>query len=343
MVLELHPLAHTRIAYKRWGAGLTVTAALLFSSCGNAARFLGTLRELRIVQNTVDGIAGTHDVSVNLQNRRVLTITIGDGARAGKPQAGRQELLRRIAAAAYLAFPSRSEVEAVAVARVTRQRRYGLFTYSVVTESQRFRPIQLIDPNDVIEHWVKPLEASHRLYLVGVGHVQRELVTELAAHFRQTLGISVEELPPVSFDRVTVDNDRSQVVAEELVAAIRRRYPTAARDVDVRIIGVTGDDMYLRAMAGSWAFGFSWRSDDDHMAVVSYARMDPAALGRSPDPDMLRSRVTKMVAKDIGVLYFGLPLSNNPRSALYGNIGGTDELDVMTEYFEPQPTMPTSR
>ena len=43
-----------------------------------------------------------------------------------------------------------------------------------------------------------------------------------------------------------------------------------------------------------------------------------------------------MVAKDIGVLYYGLSLSNNPRSALYGGIGGTDELDVMTEYFDPQ-------
>jgi predicted Zn-dependent protease len=234
-------------------------------------------------------------------------------------------------------------VETVAVARVTRQRRYGFITYSVVAESEQFRPVQLIEPSGLAEHWVKPRDAAHRLYFVGVGHVQPDLVTQLAAHFRQTLGINVEELPAVSFDRVTVDHDRSQVVAEELVAAIRRRYPTAARDVNVRIIGVTGDDMYLRAMAGSWAFGFSWRSDDDHMAVVSYARMDPAALGLSPDPGLLRSRVTKMVAKDIGVLYFGLPLSNNPRSALYGNIGGTDELDVMTEYFEPQSTAATSR
>jgi predicted Zn-dependent protease len=76
--------------------------------------------------------------------------------------------------------------------------------------------------------------------------------------------------------------------------------------------------------------------DDDRMAVVSYARMDPAVFGLPPDPDMLRSRVTKMVAKDIGVIYYGLPLSDNPRSALYSKIDGTDELDVMTEYFDPR-------
>src|SRR5262249_39927070 len=179
---------------------------------------------------------------------------------------------------------------------------------------------------------------SNRLYFAGVGTVHRDLVAQLAAHFRQSLGLDIAELPAVPFDRATVDNDRSQVVAEELVGAIRRRYPALARDAHARIIGVTGDDMYLRAMADSWVFGFSWRSDDNHMAVVSYARMDPAALGLPPDPDMLSSRVMKMVAKDIGVLYYGLPLSNNPRSVMYGNIGGTDELDVMTEYVEPLPT-----
>jgi predicted Zn-dependent protease len=190
---------------------------------------------------------------------------------------------------------------------------------------------------------VNPHQSSNQLYFVGVGHVHPDLVKELTAHFRQTLGLDIEELPAIPFDRATVDTDRSQVVAEELVAAIARRHPALAQDVRARIIGVTGDDMFLRRMAGSWRFGFSWRSDDAHMAVVSYARMDPAALGLSPDPDMLRSRLTKMVAKNIGVLYYGLSLSNDPRSALYGNIGGTDELDVMTEYFEPQPATPASR
>jgi predicted Zn-dependent protease len=337
-------LRNASIAGVRWGVALIAAAPLLFASCGNAVQFLASLGELRVVEEQVGSVAGTHDVSVNLQNDRVLTITIGDAGVGAKQGAERQELFRRIAAAAYLAFPSRSQVEAVAVARATRQKRDGAITDGVVTESQRFRPVQLIEPSGLTEHWLKPREVSHRVYLVGVGHVRPALIEQLAGHFRQTLGIDVEELPAVPFDRATVDSDRSQVVAEELVAAIRRRYPAEARDGGVRIIGVTGDDMFLRSKAGSWAFGFSWRSEDGHMAVVSYARMDPAALGLSPDPDMLRSRVTKMVAKDIGVLCFGLPLSNNPRSALYGNIGGTDELDVMTEYFEPQPpTTPASR
>ena len=208
-------------AHTRWGVALTAAATLLVASCGNAAQFLITVRELGVVREQVDRVARTNDVSVNLQNGHVLTITVGDVAVSGKPDAERQEVSRQIAAAAYLAFRSRSQVEAVVVARVTRQRRYGFITGSLVTESRRFRPIQLIEPSGLTEHWVKPRDTSHRLYFVGVGHVRPELVTQLAAHFRQTLGITVEELPALSFDRATVDDDRSQVVAEELVAAVQ--------------------------------------------------------------------------------------------------------------------------
>jgi hypothetical protein len=39
--------------------------------------------------------------------------------------------------------------------------------------------------------------------------------------------------------------------------------------------------------------------------------------------------------KNIGIMCYGRSVSVNPKSVLYGNIGGTDELDVMTEEFDP--------
>src|SRR5574340_1250515 len=133
-------LRNTRTVHARRGLGLTIAATMLCVSCGDAARFLVILRELQVVQQQVGRVAGTNDVSVNLQNGRVLAITLGNSAVSGNPGADRRERLRQIASTAYLAFPSRSQVEAVSVARIARERRYGLFTYSVVTESQRFRP-----------------------------------------------------------------------------------------------------------------------------------------------------------------------------------------------------------
>jgi hypothetical protein len=41
----------------------------------------------------------------------------------------------------------------------------------------------------------------------------------------------------------------------------------------------------------------------------------------------------KMVTKNIGVLYYHLPQSNNPQSVLYQNVGGISELDYMGEEF----------
>lgn len=64
--------------------------------------------------------------------------------------------------------------------------------------------------------------------------------------------------------------------------------------------------------------------------------MDPVAYGQPPNEELLRSRLRKMVMKDIGIMYYGLPLSNDPRSVMYRNILGIDDLDRMTEHFAPK-------
>jgi hypothetical protein len=45
------------------------------------------------------------------------------------------------------------------------------------------------------------------------------------------------------------------------------------------------------------------------------------------------ARFRKMVAKNIGVLYYRLPLSQDPRSLMYADIGGPQELDVMSDSY----------
>jgi predicted Zn-dependent protease len=77
-------------------------------------------------------------------------------------------------------------------------------------------------------------------------------------------------------------------------------------------------------------------NDLNSVAVVSYARMDPAYLGITPDEELLRSRLRKMIFKNIGMMYYSLPVSRDPRSVLYGNVLGLDDLDYMSEFFEPR-------
>lgn len=44
-------------------------------------------------------------------------------------------------------------------------------------------------------------------------------------------------------------------------------------------------------------------------------------------------RLRKAVTKDLGILYYGLPLSKNPTSVLYDRIMGIDDLDAVAEEF----------
>ena len=47
----------------------------------------------------------------------------------------------------------------------------------------------------------------------------------------------------------------------------------------------------------------------------------------------MQKRLRKAVTKDIGILYFGKDPSSDPRSVLYGDIGGIEDLDRVSEDF----------
>jgi len=181
-----------------------------------------------------------------------------------------------------------------------------------------------------------PQTSKPELYFVAIGKVPADMVEDLTAYFATKFKIPVKTLPAVGSDRLAFDEQRSQMVADKLIQVVRFRYPTLAKNPRTRVIAITPDDMYNEAMRGRWAFTFSLRSGDRRFAIVSYARMDPYNLGQRPDYTLLRQRLRKMIAKNIGIMYFGLPSSNNPRSALFGNVLGVDDLDRMTEEFDPK-------
>lgn len=180
-------------------------------------------------------------------------------------------------------------------------------------------------------------QASTRtLHLVIIGSVKPGLIEHLVSYFDRAFDLKLEVLPALSLDGQAVDERRGQAIAEELISTVRRRYAQVARDPDARVISITPRDTFILAMQKQWRFAFSLRGDDRRFAVISYARMDPVAYGQPPNEELLRSRLRKMVMKDIGIMYYGLPLSNDPRSVMYRNILGIDDLDRMTEHFAPK-------
>lgn len=146
----------------------------------------------------------------------------------------------------------------------------------------------------------------------------------LVDHYRDRFGLEVHLLPTLPVPLDAIDPARGQVIAERLAATIQAQ--GFATDPNAVIIGLTSEDMYIASK--TWQYAYSLRVPD-RFAIVSSARMN--ALGADPAQQM--SRLQKIVTKQIGILYYGLPQSSDPTSVLYDNILGPRDLDRVSEDY----------
>jgi len=172
------------------------------------------------------------------------------------------------------------------------------------------------------------LRGSGRIYFVPLGDFSPAKAEALVSYYRDKYGIDVETLPAVPISPSAVNPERRQLVAEAAVELMKASAPDLVEDPQAILIGLTSEDMYIYEY--TWQFTFSWRQEG-RFAVVSDARMGTKWRGVPADAPM--SRLRKMVTKNIGVLYYRLPLSDHPRSVLYKDVGGVEELDYMGEEF----------
>jgi hypothetical protein len=159
-------------------------------------------------------------------------------------------------------------------------------------------------PVDLMPHPWRPqrlvLHGAGQLYFVGIGKLSRLDVTELAKYYGSKYQLDISLLPPLSYDA-------RRESAEQLIRALRAGYPQLVEDPQTVIIAVTEIGM-------EW---FSWR-DDERFAVVSAAGLSPDQFGRQ-------------LLKNLGLLWFELPMSSDSRSVLYDDVDGRIDLDLMSD------------
>ena len=172
--------------------------------------------------------------------------------------------------------------------------------------------------------------AGQKIYFAAVGEMRSVHLDALQAYYKQRYDLTVEILPPIGLEPMVVDERRRQLIAEELIELMKRRYPEHARSPQSILIGITEGDMYIREV--NWRFAFA-RRDGDRFAIVSSARMDPVSFGYLPDEELLQTRLRKMLSKNIGIMYYKLPQKSDRRSVMFGPILGIDDLDSMGEDF----------
>lgn len=167
------------------------------------------------------------------------------------------------------------------------------------------------------------------VHLAPLGDFPEDTAEELAAFYRAKYGLEMSVHEPLPLESWVRDVSRDQLIAEELIELVRLGHPDLAADEGAVLIGFVTDDLYIRGRTG-WAWAFGLRSDGRY-AVVSTASM---TFGLRPvDRDLFMSRLRKMVTRDVGLLYFGLQLSDDPFSVLYRDLLGVDDLDRMSEEF----------
>lgn len=166
------------------------------------------------------------------------------------------------------------------------------------------------------------------VYLASLGGVPDQVLAGLADYVQAKYGIEVRLLPSSLPDESAFDPVRDQYVTEDLLAGLKRTFPKAVPGDGSVVIGVLADDVHILDRT-DWAWAFGMRGANGY-AVISTSRM--GSIQEPTDPIVL-SRLRKMVLRNIGVLYYNLPLNDDPVSVLYRDVLGVDDLDRMGEDF----------
>jgi YD repeat-containing protein len=174
------------------------------------------------------------------------------------------------------------------------------------------------------------LHGLGQIYLVPVGATTRLISSSLLQYYQTKYGISLHVLPSIPVPEWARDQARQQLVADELVEAMRRAYPQQAASPDTILIGVTDEDIYISEL--DWKFALNFR-ETSHALVISTARLNPAYYGKPPAPSLLETRLRKLLTKNIGISFYGLELTSDRGSVLYNDIEDMETLDAMGEDY----------
>jgi predicted Zn-dependent protease len=182
---------------------------------------------------------------------------------------------------------------------------------------------------DVSASLAPKIEGS-KIYFVPIGSFPSEEIEPLVRYYHEKYKLEITIAKRIPVDPATSDDSRHQLIAEKLAASLRN-LSEYANDPNAVLIGFTSEDIY--PMSQNWQFAFGWRLGSAGAAVVSTARMSLHYDGEPSGIDLPERRLRKVVTKDIGILYYGLSQSQNPRSVLYSQILGIEELDQVGDDF----------
>jgi YD repeat-containing protein len=171
-------------------------------------------------------------------------------------------------------------------------------------------------------------ESLKKVFLVPLGTVPAEYLAWAPAYYKAKFGLNVEVLPVIPLNGSLWSAPRRQLIAEKLIALMKQALPEKTKDQLSVLIGVTAGDMFIESY--DWNYAINYREDGRH-GVVSTARLEPIAFFQKWNRALAISRLQKMITKNVYLLCFDVPLSNDYTSAVSGGVMSPAEVDYMSD------------
>jgi hypothetical protein len=146
------------------------------------------------------------------------------------------------------------------------------------------------------------------------------LATELAVHYR----IPVAVLPDIALPSWTLDATEQSLVAGRLILLLHQAFRAQG---GAAIIGITDYEMY--ATREDRTHVFSWRAPP-HYGVVSTSSLAANVLDRLRGHSR-HERTRKLLARNIGFLYYRRHEVDDPHSLLRPSMNGNSDIDELEE------------
>jgi YD repeat-containing protein len=186
---------------------------------------------------------------------------------------------------------------------------------------------QSVDLAPTPRHLSLPPVPKKTIFLIPMDLEPGESIGWAPAYYRLKMDVDVRVLPEATLPKGLEDPVRGQIDSERYVEHIRRTYRQLAENPANVIIAVTSRDIFIRSYG--WSFAENYRQDG-RFAVISSARMHPFSLFDRWNPEWIRSRVQKMLTKNIAMLYYDLPMSCESTSLLSSGVLYGREIDLMS-------------
>jgi YD repeat-containing protein len=171
-------------------------------------------------------------------------------------------------------------------------------------------------------------DREKKVLLVPLGTADQGYFSWAPSYYKAKFGLEVQILPTIPLNASVWNSTRNQLIAEKLIDLMKQALPAEARDQSSILIGVTAADMYIGSY--DWNYAINYR-EDGRFGVVSTARLQPLLFFQKWDRALVISRLQKMLNKNVYLLCFDVPLSNDDTSAVSGGVTSPAELDYMSD------------